>query len=329
MDDEKTLLFMNQRIAAALNPRPRLRKGPQLGGSAVGAEKPNEMLSGESEESQNPSPADENSPLALSELSVNAIRFSPFQTREFDDRVELEALVESIRTKGVIQPIICRELESAEGGPAYELIAGERRLRAARIAGLPTIPAILQEASDEDAAELSVIENAQRRDLNPIEEALAFQQLHESFHLSHAAIAQISGRNRASVTNSLRLLQLEDEIIDLIKSGELSAGHGKVLLSIDDSALRTRLSRKTAAEGWSVRQLENVIQRLSEKSAGEEPDDEAQRARAQAVRLEAKVGEYLGLDRVKLSVDSEGRKRLSLTFESEAAWKRFMLRIKD
>ncbi len=164
----------------------------------------------------------------VSEIPLDEIALSPFQTREISSSDDLEELKNSILSKGIIQPIIVRELGSSSQSDAkYELVAGERRLRATKQAGLNNIPAIVYDLNDQESLELSIIENAQRENLNPIEEAQAYKMLGDKFHLNQSEIAKVVGKNRVSIANSLRLLSLEIEIIELLKSGELTAGHGR------------------------------------------------------------------------------------------------------
>jgi ParB family chromosome partitioning protein len=180
------------------------------------------------------------------------------------DAEKLQELVVSIKTHGVLQPILCRRLKT--GG--YELIAGERRLRAAIEAGLTHIPAILEDADDRAAAEIAVIENIQRADLNIIEEAEGYKTLADTFNLTHQEIADRVGKPRPSISNTLRLLDLTDEAKQLLATGHLTTGHAKVLLGVASPVEQTLLARKCVSDALTVRMTERLLaQREKEKEA--------------------------------------------------------------
>ncbi len=337
--DNKNLFFMNERLAAALSPRSKGRKPLCVapGVSSIEAE-PEQVaaVSRSSADSENLCVTDDSAAARsgsvengnrLRLLRIDAIDLSPFQTREALSDDDLAALATSISQRGVIQPVIVR---CGQEPGRFELVAGERRLRASKLAGLTEIPSLLEELEDRDASEVAIIENAQRENLNPIEEALAFKQLVERFDLTQAEIAGIVGKNRATIANALRLLQLDPLILELIKSGRLSSGHGRALLMVEDLRTRLKLARRSVEQELSVRALENLVTRLSEEVASEEElSEEEEREVAQVERWRTKVSELLGVDAVKLSIDSQGRKRLNLVFDTEASWKRFMSRIRD
>jgi len=201
--------------------------------------------------------ANEPSGRRVLQVSIAMIHASPWQPRHVFDEEALHELADSIRTHGIIQPLICRS--SAAGG--YELIGGERRMRAAVEAGLKEVPVIVMEAADRDAAELALIENLQREDLNIVEEAEGYRALADGFGLTQAEIAERVGKARASVANTLRLLELPDEVKQLLGSGLLSTGHGKVILGVEEEDLRIRLARESVKEGLTVRMLEQRIAR--------------------------------------------------------------------
>ena len=200
------------------------------------------------------------------EVPVAEISRSPWQPRQTFDEEALRELAESIRANGVIQPLICRK--NAEG--RYELIAGERRLRAAIETKLPKVPVILVDAEDRRAAEMAIIENIQRQDLTVIEEAEGYRTLAETFNLTQQDVADRVGKARASVANAVRLLELPDEVKQLIGSGLLSTGHAKVLLGLTDTTEQTILGRKCVTEDLTVRTLEKIIQRRKAEAAGVE-----------------------------------------------------------
>lgn len=188
------------------------------------------------------------------QVKIEQIKPNPFQPRENFDHQSLAELTQSIREKGIIQPVIVRRR-----GDYYELIAGERRLRAAKLLNIKEIPVIIREAEDEDSLELSLIENIQRQDLNPIEEARAYQYLIDKFHVTQEKLSEVLGKSRVSVTNILRLLKLPQEIQEEIRKGRISFAHGRALLELEDQNQQRRLSQEIIAKGLSIRELENLI----------------------------------------------------------------------
>jgi ParB family transcriptional regulator, chromosome partitioning protein len=190
-------------------------------------------------------------------LNVSQLRPNPFQPREQFSPEEMEELVGSIREKGIIQPVLVRPRPDG-----YELIAGERRLRAARMLGLQEIPAIVKDVDDKDSLELALIENIQRQNLNAIEEARAYQYLIDKFQMSQDELSQVLGKARVSVTNVLRLLKLPAEIQDEIKNGRITFGHGKALLEVADENKQRFLTQVAISKSLSVRELESLIKNL-------------------------------------------------------------------
>ena len=203
---------------------------------------------------------------AIIEIPVAEIQRSPWQPRHVFDEDALRELSESIKANGVIQPLICRK--NSDG--RYELIAGERRLRAAIEAQLAKVPVILKDADDRHAAEMAIIENIQRQDLNIIEEAESYRTLAETFSLTQQDVAERVGKARASIANALRLLDLPDEVKHLLSSGLLSTGHAKVLLGLADTTEQTLLGRKCVNEELTVRSLEKLIQRRKAAPAADQ-----------------------------------------------------------
>jgi len=193
------------------------------------------------------------------EVAVELVDSGPSQPRTHFDEVSLERLADSIRSHGVVQPILVRRR-----GERYELIAGERRWRAAKIAGLSKIPVVVKEIPDEDLLEIALIENIQREDLNPIEEAQAYKKLIETVGLTQEALAGRLGRDRSYITNYLRLLRLPADIQQLVKDGTLTTGHARTLLGLTHVDLQRRIARRIIEEDLSVRSTENIV-----KSAGE------------------------------------------------------------
>ncbi len=189
-------------------------------------------------------------------LPVSQITKSPYQPRQTFEEDALEELSLSIRTHGVLQPLLVRKK-----GDGYELVAGERRLRAAGVAGLTEVPAILIDASDSDAMQIALIENLQREDLNIVEEAQGYRALADTFGLTQEQVAERVGKSRAGVANALRLLDLPDPVLELLRDNRLTAGHAKVILALDRQTDRLELARRTVEEGLSVRQLERLVKR--------------------------------------------------------------------
>ncbi len=197
------------------------------------------------------------------QIDIDLIDPSPYQPRSRFREEPLEELTRSIRASGIIQPLILRTQ-----GSRYQLIAGERRWRAAQRAGLPRVPAIVREVPEEMALEITLVENIQREDLNPIEQARAFERLIVDFHLTQENVAERTGKDRTTVANAVRLLRLEKPLQDLIEDGRLTAGHGRALLAISDPRLRQSLAHRAARGGLTVRQIERLAAR---KSAGSPP----------------------------------------------------------
>ena len=204
-------------------------------------------------------------PEELRQLPVELIGPNPNQPRRVFDEQALLGLADSIRTRGVIQPVLVRPLS----GGRYELIAGERRWRAAQLAELETVPAIIRHHDDAASVELALIENMVREDLNPIEEARACLALVEELGLTREEVGLRIGRSRVAVSNLLRLLDLPDEALALIEAGELTEGHGRALLLAGENAARRSLARAAAAEGWSVRELESRARAAGEPASAE------------------------------------------------------------
>jgi ParB family transcriptional regulator, chromosome partitioning protein len=203
----------------------------------------------------------------LRELPLTRIRPNPYQPRHQFGEQGLSALVDSIKAVGILQPVLVREV----GPDQYELIAGERRFRAARRAGLQSIPALVHRADDATSLEEALVENLHREDLNPLDEAGAYQQLIEEFNLTHEEVARKVGRSRAGVTNALRLFQLPPTVQRFVRDGQLSAGHARSLLGTPDRILQERLANEAIRRGLSVRSLEELVRdALRDAQAAEE-----------------------------------------------------------
>lgn len=200
-------------------------------------------------------------------LSLEALHPNPSQPRRDFPEIELQELANSVRESGLIQPIIARKI-----GANFEIVAGERRYRASKLAGLKEVPVIVRDLTDRETLALGIVENVQRQDLNPIEEALAYQRLVDEFGETQSSVAQTVGKDRASVANALRLLKLAPEVRALLIAGALSAGHGRALLMIENIELQKSIAQQAKSESLSVRALEQLVQNLrggkSPKNAG-------------------------------------------------------------
>jgi ParB family chromosome partitioning protein len=210
----------------------------------------------------------------LADIPVSAVSPNPHQPRVHFDEESLAELTASIAEMGVLQPILIRPL----GGETYELIAGERRWRAAQRAGLTTIPAVIRTTDDASSVEQALVENLHRQDLTALEEAAAYQQLIDDFGLTHDQVSTRVGKSRSAITNSLRLLGLPPAVQRLLADGQLSAGHARALLGTPDRGRQEALAREAAAGGWSVRMVEDAVRRetaVDDSPGGTQPSDTA------------------------------------------------------
>ncbi len=238
------------------------------------------------------------------EVPVDRVRPNPYQPRRQFSEDEMAELVESIRKHGVLQPVLVRR-----AGDDYELVAGERRWRAAMAAGLKSLPAVIRECTDRQLMEMALVENLQREDLNAIEEAAAYRLLLQEFTMTQEDIAERVGKSRPHVANTLRLLQLPAEVQDLIREGRLSAGHGRALMGLSDGSLQRRVAERALTERLSVRQLEELVQALSRRR-------ERKQARSRTPELAAiedRLQELLG---TKVRISGERRGRVEIRFYS-------------
>lgn len=201
-------------------------------------------------------PLDKELQIALREVGIDSISPNPYQARTVWNEQELAELAESIKANGVLQPVIVRPL-----GPGYQLIAGERRFRAARLAGLAMIPALVRQATDEQMLEWALIENIHRSDLNPVERARAYQNYVATFSLTQAEAAERLGEDRSVIANYLRLLDLPPEVKQMLEEGQLTAGHAKAILTLPTDELRRKLANRAMAGRLSVREVERLVQR--------------------------------------------------------------------
>ena len=238
------------------------------------------------------------------------------QPRKNFDREALQTLADSIAAYGVLQPIIVRESEQTPG--TYEIIAGERRWRASKMAGLSEIPAIVFDGDELKAAQVSLIENIQREDLNPVEEALGYGALIERFGLTQEQVAKQVGKSRSTVTNMLRLLELPDEVLEMLKNGELSTGHARALLGLNETQDMIDLATKIVAQEMSVRAVESAVKRINEAHEALEEEEEEKvnpQVKTHMKELERRAMSTLGR-KVRIS-RSTRKKVVELTYDND------------
>ncbi len=236
------------------------------------------------------------------EIPIDCLRCGQYQPRRDFDHQSLNELALSIKSSGIIQPIVVRPLlnESKEFNEFFEIIAGERRWRAAQIAGLIMVPCLIKNYSDEQAAAVTLVENIQRRNLNPIEEAKSIQKLIDEFNYGHEEVAEVLGKSRTQVSNMIRLLRLEENVQKFLIEGSLSEGHGKILASLPQNE-QIQLAKQCVEKTWSVRQLETYLKRNNASSVTETKSSNPP-ASNHVVRLENALKDQLGTE-VKIDID--------------------------
>jgi ParB family chromosome partitioning protein len=249
-----------------------------------------------------PSPEPENS----SRIAVELIDPNPVQPRRVFQQDALHQLADSIRQHGIIQPLVIRR-----SGERYQLVAGERRWRAAKIAGLMEVPAVVQEISDDHLLEITLIENIQREDLNPIELAIALDRMAHELNINQDEIGRRTGKDRSTISNSIRLLQLPPDLQQLVAERRLSAGHARSLLALTDEEMQRKLAEKIVAQGLSVRQVERMTKRLTEPRdpAGEEEETLDPNVKAAIADMERVLG-----TKVRIVEKSSNRGRIEIDY---------------
>ena len=251
-------------------------------------------------------------------IPVGMIEPNPFQPRSAFDPESLEELANSIRTLGLIQPITVRK----KSQDRYQIISGERRFRASKIAGLTEMPAYIRDANDQGMLEMAIVENIQRENLDPIEIALSYQRLIDECDLTQEEMASRVGKKRTSVTNFLRLLKLPAKIQHDLKVGLLSVGHAKVLLGIEDDRIQEKLCDLVIKDSLSVRQLEEKIRKM-EKNASSQKDDEGQELPEEYFRVLEIVGKFFS-NNISLKRSSTGKGTMTIRFNSDEEMGRFL-----
>lgn len=244
---------------------------------------------------------------ALRQIPIDQLERGRYQPRFTMNKGSLKELADSITAQGVVQPIIVRQMNSGK----YEIIAGERRWRAAQLAGLKTIPSVVRNIPDEAAMAISLIENIQREDLNPMEEATAMQRLMQEFKMTHQQMAERVGRSRAAVSNYLRLLTLGEEVRKLLETGKLDMGHARALLSLS-GAEQLRMARKVAEGGLTVRQTEAMVRKMLDRPS---PKKKRRSSNTDIRNLEEKLSEKLGA-KVRIQSGKKGKGKLIIEYNS-------------
>jgi len=256
---------------------------------------------------------------SLVELAISDIRPNPYQPRQDVDQAALEELKSSIQQAGLLQPVVVRPRPRAEGegeggGGGYELIAGERRLRACQALGWERIPAVKRDVDDRTALTLALIENLQRDDLSPVDEARGYERLIAEFNLAQQDVADAVGRDRSTVANALRLLKLPEAVLQMLHEGHLSVGHARALLAIEDPRNATNLAREVVAQGLSVREIEDRVR--GDRAPERRPRLKKGLGQAPEVRrVEDALRRRLGTD-VRVSLRAKGKGQLHISFYS-------------
>ena len=260
----------------------------------------------------------------ISEIPVSQIEPNPFQPRKEFDEEALSELADSIRTLGLIQPITVRRITPTK----YQIISGERRYRACRMAGIASIPAYIRETDDVGMLEMAIVENLQRENLDPIEIALSFRRLIEECRLTQEEMAERVGKKRASVTNYLRLLKLSASAQHALKIGTISVGHAKVLLGIEDENLQDKLCEETVTSDLSVRQLENKVRKLQQERTDGRKSSSAPELPEPYMRILDRIGKFFD-NRISLKRNENGKGMMTVHFESDSEVERFLKALED
>jgi len=255
--------------------------------------------------------ATENLDGKLTHLPVEFIQRGKYQPRRDMHQEALEELASSIKAQGVMQPIVVRPIAHQGDGARYEIIAGERRWRATQLAGLDKIPAVIRDVSDEAAIAMSLIENIQREDLNPMEEAVALKRLQDEFELTHQQVAEAVGKSRTTVTNLLRLMGLTEDVKTMLEHGDLEMGHARSMLSLDAAEQRD-VARQVVAKGLSVRQTEALVRRVQEGYLTVTP---VEKVSNDVKKLEEGLSQKVGVP-VTLSHNAKGKGKLVLNYNN-------------
>lgn len=267
---------------------------------------------------ENKTPINSSAEGALREIRIGEIRPNPSQPRKTFSEESLKELSETIKAHGVIQPIVVKQLDVG-----YEIILGERRYRACKLAGFVKIPAIVKNVSENQSMEMAIIENIQREDLNPIEEAIAYKTLSEKLNLKITDISTRVGKNRSTISNLIRLLQLPDSVQDLIKNGRISEGHARPLLSLADRKKIEQLAYQIAEKGLTARQVEDLVSNLTEERAST-PEKKKSRKDINIVELENKFRKKYSM-KIEISHNqSSGKGKMTIAYPNLEAMEKIL-----
>lgn len=246
----------------------------------------------------------------LRELPLDLMQRGKYQPRRDMDEAALEELAESIKQQGIMQPIVVRSI--AEG--RYEIIAGERRWRAAQMAGMDRVPTIIKDVPDEAAIAMALIENIQRENLNAMEEAIALQRLQDEFELTQAEVAQAVGKSRSTVTNLLRLINLTEEVRLMLENGDLEMGHGRAMLTLTDTQ-QTEVAKQIESKSLSVRQTEALVRKLQNENTSSTGNASKETKDRDVVRLQEEISEKIGAP-VSIDHSVKGKGKLTIKYNS-------------
>ena len=255
--------------------------------------------------------------VSANEILISDIEPNPWQPRDTFDQEKLEELAASIKAVGVITPITLRQKDNGK----YQIIAGERRFRASQIAGLTSVPAYVRQVDDDKMLQLALIENIQRENLDPIEEAISYKRLMEECNLTQEQLAEQVGKSRSAVANSLRLLNLPAEIQDGLRKRKITQGHARAIMGIDDEATQIMLFQQTVEYGYSVRRIEELVREYNEKNDEQPKNDTAKKKKTKAKSAEYKelkqrLSDLFKSD-VKFSRNENGSGKITIKFESD------------
>ncbi|HNY97603.1 MAG TPA: ParB/RepB/Spo0J family partition protein [Candidatus Pacearchaeota archaeon] len=261
---------------------------------------------------------------AIFYIDITRIQPNPYQPRKEFNLELIKSLAESISHYGILQPLVVSKSDRVEGNiqtAEYQLIAGERRLTAAKMAGLKEVPVIIRQTSPQEKLELSIIENVQRADLNPIEKALAYKRLEKEFNLSQKEIANICGKSREAVANTMRLLSLSENVQQSLREGTISEGHARTILAAHEAKQQEYIFGKILSNGLSVREAEELVQKMNVQKTG----TKVKKISPEFIEMEEKIKEYLQISKVKVR-NEMGKPKIVLTFNSKSEVENFIKR---
>ncbi|MGB1090949.1 MAG: ParB/RepB/Spo0J family partition protein [Oceanobacter sp.] len=269
-------------------------------------------VASDSQEIQSETSVSKEASEGLTHLPLEVIQPGQYQPRRDIQQEALEELAESIRHQGLMQPIVVRRLPGQDD--RYEIIAGERRWRASKLAGLTEIPALIRDVTDEAAIAMALIENIQREDLNPIEEAMALLRLQQEFQLTQQEVAQAVGKNRTTIANLLRLMNLNPDVKKLLENGDIEMGHARALLGLSGNE-QSETAVAVASKGLTVRQTEALVRQLVDKKASDQSSEDKKAPDTDVIRLEKILGDRLGAQ-VSIQHNAKGKGKLVINYTS-------------